>query len=156
MVESWKVEQTCVTGPSPVMDSSAPCANYEARREWAEKECQRVSACEIFCTVDNYLRFRLLINQKIIHFYLVLKNLTKQLYERSILNAFMMLASMLNKSLSVSISNVIFLSVVIPAATVNVCAHLFRHLLKNVNQLKFLLNGVHKTSVVSDLKRVIE
>jgi hypothetical protein len=43
MAESWKVEQTCVTGPSPVMDSSAPCANYEARTTWAEKECQMVS-----------------------------------------------------------------------------------------------------------------
>ena len=43
MAESWKVEQTCVTGPSPVMDSSAPCANYEARKEWAEKECHMVS-----------------------------------------------------------------------------------------------------------------
>ncbi|CAF3426792.1 unnamed protein product [Rotaria socialis] len=39
MADSWKVEQTCVTGPSPTMDSSAPCANFEARREWAEKEC---------------------------------------------------------------------------------------------------------------------
>lgn len=43
MAESWKVEETCVTGPSPVMDSSAPCANYEARKEWAEKECNMVS-----------------------------------------------------------------------------------------------------------------
>ncbi|CAF4582630.1 unnamed protein product, partial [Rotaria sp. Silwood1] len=42
MAESWKVEQTCVTGPSPVMDSSAPCANYEARKEWAEKECYKI------------------------------------------------------------------------------------------------------------------
>jgi hypothetical protein len=43
MVESWQVEQTCVTVASPVMDSSAPCANYEARQEWAEKECYMVS-----------------------------------------------------------------------------------------------------------------
>ena len=43
MADSWKVEQTCVTGPSPVMDSSAPCANHEARKEWAEKECHMVS-----------------------------------------------------------------------------------------------------------------
>ncbi|CAF2802982.1 unnamed protein product [Rotaria sp. Silwood2] len=42
MAESWKVEQTCVTGPSPVMDSSAPCANFEARKEWAEKECYKI------------------------------------------------------------------------------------------------------------------
>jgi hypothetical protein len=25
------------------MDSSAPCANYEARKDWAEKECNMVS-----------------------------------------------------------------------------------------------------------------
>jgi hypothetical protein len=43
MADSWKVEQTCVTGPSPVMDASAPCANHEARKEWAEKECHMVS-----------------------------------------------------------------------------------------------------------------
>jgi hypothetical protein len=43
MVESWKVEQTCVTATSPVMDASAPCANYEARQQWAEKECNMVS-----------------------------------------------------------------------------------------------------------------
>ncbi|CAF2003035.1 unnamed protein product [Rotaria magnacalcarata] len=42
MADSWKVEQTCVTEPSPIMDSSAPCSNFEARREWAEKECYQV------------------------------------------------------------------------------------------------------------------
>ncbi|CAF0996864.1 unnamed protein product [Rotaria sordida] len=42
MAESWKVEQTCVTGSSPVMDSSAPCANFEARKEWAEKACYKI------------------------------------------------------------------------------------------------------------------
>jgi hypothetical protein len=44
MAESWKVEQTCVTGLTPVVDSSAPCAHHEARKEWAEKECHMVSS----------------------------------------------------------------------------------------------------------------
>ncbi len=59
MAESWKVEQTCVTGPTPVMDSSAPCANYEARKEWAEKECNMVSINPInfFLMIINILDY---------------------------------------------------------------------------------------------------
>lgn len=54
MAESWKVEQTCVTGPSPVMDSSAPCANHEARKEWAEKECHMVRVNCFARILHNY------------------------------------------------------------------------------------------------------
>jgi hypothetical protein len=43
MAESWKVEQTCVTGTTPIVDSSAPCASFEGRKDWAEKECNMVS-----------------------------------------------------------------------------------------------------------------
>ena len=96
MAESWKVEQTCVPVPSPVMDSSAPCANYEARKEWAERECHMVS-----CLIRHFIEkeafhffSRFSINQKRIHFYLVLKSSMKLLYEHSTSNVFMMLASM--------------------------------------------------------------
>ena len=42
MVESWKVEQTCVTNQSQVTDLRTPCSGHEARKEWAEKECNMV------------------------------------------------------------------------------------------------------------------
>lgn len=110
MADSWKVEQTCVTGPSPVMDSSAPCANYEARKEWAEKECHMVSIdlCANLMTV--YYSFRLSIDPRRIPSYHVLKNSMKPSYDHSILNVSMMLASMFGKRRLVSWSNEIFYS----------------------------------------------
>lgn len=95
MVESWKVEQTCVTGPAPVMDSSAPCANFEARKEWAEKECYKVIIImlKVFFSFSLFFILRLLINPTAIHFHLVLKNLMKRLYEHFMLSVYMMHAS---------------------------------------------------------------
>lgn len=49
MAESWKVEQTCTTVPSPVIDPTAPCSKHEARKQWAEKECHAVSRIIAFC-----------------------------------------------------------------------------------------------------------
>ncbi|CAF3556554.1 unnamed protein product [Adineta steineri] len=42
MCESWKVESSCVVSPSPVLDPTMPCTGYEARKEWAENECNMV------------------------------------------------------------------------------------------------------------------
>lgn len=155
MAESWKIEQTCVTGPSPVVDSSAPCANHEARREWAEKECQMVSSIfESFQKSRNSLFspiLRSLTNPIVIHSHLVSRNLTRRSFDNSTLNVSTMRASMYSCFLPLDTPSYLqFLIVVTPEVIASVCVLLWLHSQKNVNRSMFPSNGVHKTDAVSD------
>lgn len=99
MAESWKVEETCVPAPSPVMDASAPCANHEARKEWAEKECHMVrgQCLRYHCMQIFVVRCltRSLTNPTEIHSLRVSRNSTTPSCEHSTSSVSTMHASML-------------------------------------------------------------
>jgi hypothetical protein len=42
LIESWKVDSTCVDQKNPSLDESEPCKNHLHRKEWAFKECSLI------------------------------------------------------------------------------------------------------------------
>jgi hypothetical protein len=42
-VESWKLEESCPTLPTPLINENEPCINQPARKDWAEKECSLIN-----------------------------------------------------------------------------------------------------------------
>ena len=152
MAESWKIEQTCETGPAPVVDASAPCANHEARREWAEKECHMVRHFPFASKVDHCylsLSIRFWINPIEIHSHLVSRSWTKRSFDNSISNVSTMLASRFHLSSFIDRHMSFLFPVVIPEAIASVCVLLWLPSQRNVNRSMFRSNGARKTNAVS-------